>query len=75
MPTVRSIGKVVRNGNSLQVSIPRPMLHRLRWLQGTRVLLEQRDGCVIVAELDRAMEDRLLARLDTSAALVIEAKA
>lgn len=62
----RSIGKVCKNGNSLMVSIPRPMLHRLGWHLGTRVLLELREGGLVVAELDRVLENRALERMSTA---------
>ena len=67
MPAQRSIGKVVKNGNSLMVSLPRPMLHTLGWQLGTRIIIEQRENCVVVAALDRAMQDSLLSRIDTNA--------
>lgn len=63
MARVRSIGKVVKNGNSLQLSIPKPMLHALGWRIGTRILLELRDDCLVVAELDSALEERALSRM------------
>ena len=63
----RSIGKVVKNGNSLMVSLPKPMLHALGWALGTRIILEQRENCVVIAQLDRAFQDSLLSRIDTNA--------
>ena len=67
MPAQRSIGKVVKNGNSLMVSLPKPMLHALGWALGTRVVLEQRENCVVIAGLERAFQDSLLSRVDTNA--------
>lgn len=67
MPGQRSIGKLVKNGNSVQVSLPRPMLRTLGWALGTRIILEQRENCVVIAALDRAMQDSLLSRIDTNA--------
>lgn len=68
MPGQRSIGKVVKNGNSLMVSLPRPMLHALGWHLGMRVILEQRENCVVVAGLERALEQSLLSRITTPVA-------
>jgi antitoxin component of MazEF toxin-antitoxin module len=59
----RSIGKVVANGNSKQITIPRPMLHALGWQLGTQVLLEVREGCLVVAEVERAFVERALTRI------------
>jgi antitoxin component of MazEF toxin-antitoxin module len=36
----RALQKLVRNGNSVGVSIPRVILHTLGWLPGESVILE-----------------------------------
>jgi antitoxin component of MazEF toxin-antitoxin module len=74
MARVRSIGRVVKNGNSLQLSIPRPMLHQLGWHIGTTILLELRDGCLVVAELDSILEERAHARMAQPLPPIAEAR-
>jgi len=37
---MRALQKLVRNGNSTQVTIPRPMLIALGWLTGEQMILE-----------------------------------
>jgi bifunctional DNA-binding transcriptional regulator/antitoxin component of YhaV-PrlF toxin-antitoxin module len=59
----RAIGRIVQNGNSLQVTLPKPMRHALGWQLGTKVLIEQRDGCLVIAELEYALRERALARV------------
>lgn len=66
MPRVRAVQKIVRNGNSLTVNVPRPMLNTLGWSVGTRILLELREGCMVVAALDTALENTILNAVDTS---------
>ena len=58
MARERSLGKICRNGNSLTVSIPKPMLHRLRWGRGTHVLLEIHNGHLVIAEFESTLEAR-----------------
>ena len=37
---MRALQKLVRNGNSTQVAIPRVLLHYLGWLPGEAVIVE-----------------------------------
>lgn len=37
---MRTLQKLVRNGNSTQISIPRQILTHLGWLTGTYIVLE-----------------------------------
>ena len=37
---MRALQKLIRHGNSVAVSIPRPMLFHLGWLSGEPVILE-----------------------------------
>lgn len=46
---MRALQKIVRNGNSAQITIPRAMLIPLDWLPGESVILElQEDGSLLV---------------------------
>jgi antitoxin component of MazEF toxin-antitoxin module len=42
---MRALQKLVRNGNSTSVSIPRPLLMRLGWLPGRSVVIELTEDC------------------------------
>ena len=37
---MRAIQKIIRNGNSAMVTIPRPLLIHLEWLPGETLILE-----------------------------------
>lgn len=37
---MRALQKLVKNGNSTQVTIPRTLLHYLGWLAGEQVIVE-----------------------------------
>jgi len=65
MPPLRSTQKVTANGNSLTITLPRPMLHALGWAKGTAIILEQRDGCIVVAGLEAALTNTILQRIET----------
>lgn len=45
---MRALQKLVRNGNSTQVTIPRTVLHFLGWLPGEAVILELTDQHTLV---------------------------
>lgn len=50
---MRATGKVQRQGNSLCLAVPRPLLHRLRWTLGTVVHFDVTDdGRLVVEALD-----------------------
>lgn len=42
---MRALQKLVRNGNSTGVSIPRPFLFKLNWVPGRAVVLELTENC------------------------------
>jgi antitoxin component of MazEF toxin-antitoxin module len=49
--------KLVKNGNSVAISIPRPFLHQLGWLCGRHVVLELTENCdALVIRLPRASD-------------------
>jgi bifunctional DNA-binding transcriptional regulator/antitoxin component of YhaV-PrlF toxin-antitoxin module len=70
----RSIGRIVQNGNSLQVTLPKPMRHALGWKLGTKVLIEQRAGCLVIAELEYALRERALERVSQGLPATVEAE-
>lgn len=61
--------KLVRNGNSTQVTIPRALLNYLQWLPGQLVTLEVRDDRSFVVRLPRQSD---YAPIRKPAALLIE---
>lgn len=50
---MRCIQKLLRNGNSTQVTIPRPVLIALGWLPGQAVILEVLENSTIVLRIPR----------------------
>lgn len=61
-----TIGKLVRNGNGTQVTIPKTMLEHLQWLPGEQVLIVLGEGNAV--SLHRVEERELLAAAARSAA-------
>lgn len=50
---MRALQKLVRNGNSIQVTIPRPILMHLGWLPGNFVVVDLLEsGELRLAKLD-----------------------
>jgi antitoxin component of MazEF toxin-antitoxin module len=45
---MRALQKLVRNGNSTQVTLPRTLLHYLGWLPGENIIVECTDAKHIV---------------------------
>jgi antitoxin component of MazEF toxin-antitoxin module len=53
---MRSLQKLIRNGNSTQVTIPRPVLVTLGWLPGQAVILELLEDGNILLRMPREVD-------------------
>jgi antitoxin component of MazEF toxin-antitoxin module len=45
--------RLVRNGNALQVTVPRALLHELKLIRGDVMLVESRNGAVVLTPVAR----------------------
>ncbi|HLZ44399.1 MAG TPA: AbrB/MazE/SpoVT family DNA-binding domain-containing protein [Gemmatimonadales bacterium] len=51
---MRALQKLVRNGNSTAVAIPRPFLFKLNWVPGRSVIIELTENCdAVIVRLPR----------------------